>query len=167
MFVNLTTNTTLQLPKLGAGQAGYLQGLLEGGLANDSSAGGKGPQAITQLTPGQIFVTLVPASTTGFSIQATVNGQAYRASTPVLANNQAMYLTTGTQVAALVGADVNQDGSIDLLEVAPDGNLTTWNNVTGGTLLTGLTPTLNAGGHDLGVHIAGSEGGIIQRLSGA
>jgi hypothetical protein len=162
MFVNLTTDTTLQLPELGGGARGYLQGLLQGGLALDPTYGGSGFTAITQLLPGQVYVTLVPSNTTGFNIQATVNGHTYRASTPALADGQVMYLTTNTQVAALTGADVDLDGSTDLLAVGADGSLTTWHNVTGGTLLTGLKPNETAGGHDLGVHIAGSQSVTIQ-----
>src|SRR5262249_47909716 len=125
MLVNLTTDTTLGNPMLGAGDRTHLQVLLQDGLANDPSYGQNNPIPITQLAPGQAYVTLIPVNTTGFNLEATFGGQTFRASSPALADGQVMYLTRA-QVAGLTGADIDHDGSTDLLAVGPDGALTTW-----------------------------------------
>src|SRR5262249_12169166 len=162
MLVNLTTDMTLDNPRFGAGDRTHLQGLLQGGLANNPFwSPGKNPVPITQLAPGRAYVTLIPTNTTGFNVEATFGGKTYRASSPELADGQVMYLTS-SQVAGLTGADIDHDGSIDLLAVGPDGTLTTWHNVTGGPLLFGAVGGTTSGGHDIGVHIAGSESVTIQ-----
>lgn len=161
MLVNLSATGTLTGPMLGAGAPGFLSPLLRGGIANDPLWGGSGPKAIASLAPGSAFVFMVPSSTQLVNAQVIVGNQVHTGSSVRLGNEQVMYLTDG-QAAGLVSADLDRDGQADLISVGSDGTLLTWHNVTGGSILTHLSTSHINGGHDIGVHVAGSETGIVQ-----
>ena len=146
------------------GAGGVLSALKIGGYANQSAYGGSGPQTLTSLAPGQIYVTLVPTGATQFNAGATDSSGRFIATTASLQENQLTFLidsgtqTTATQLTAAVNQKFNPLGTTtaagrpwqDLGAFTTNSgtiqvqlsNLGTGNLAADGVELVRLTPTL-------------------------
>jgi hypothetical protein len=88
LFANLSGESLVN-PLLGVGSA--LTSLRRGGFANDPAFGGAGDQALAELGPHQVFVTLVPSDSATFRLGADFGGVSTVA-TSDLANGELLYL---------------------------------------------------------------------------
>ena len=70
----------------------------------------------------------------------------------------ALTLDASGPVLALAGTDLNGDGSTDVLGLVGD-RLLGWTNIAGAYAVSATGPSV--GGYDIGVHVPGSEGGVI------
>ena len=85
-LINLSPTLSLTNLELGAGSSGYLTDLQQG-FAVDPLTDSDGRQFLSQLEPGQVFMTLVPSSETTFSATVTYDGTPVSISNAPLAND--------------------------------------------------------------------------------
>ena len=157
--------------KLGAGAAGYLMTLEQGGFANNPVFGGAGAQMLAMLGAGQVYVTLVPSSATNFNVSFQVSGQTFSASVAALTQNTPFYvqdgpIRTNTFVinTLFVGSSGDPGGTLfdALQQAAADTSTADLNLVTFAPGLTGtiqaLTDGLSIGDN---VNIVGPGAGVL------
>ncbi len=82
------------------GSGGVLNPLLIGGYANNPEFGGSGPQQLTQLAPGQIYVTLVPQTSQWFDAAGTAADGQHMSIVADLQDQQLTYMVDAGKAAS-------------------------------------------------------------------
>jgi hypothetical protein len=91
-FVNLRSGT-IDLPKFGAGTAGYQWPLCECGYSRDPQFGGTGAAVLGSLEGQAVYATLILEGIDGpFTVSGEIGGAALVATADSLANGGVLYL---------------------------------------------------------------------------
>ncbi|MFO0859745.1 MAG: hypothetical protein U0570_04250 [Phycisphaerales bacterium] len=98
----------LTLVSMGFGASGFVSPLQKFGWANDTRFGGTGPKALTQLDPGQVYITAIPtgANIAQANLAATYDGHAYVRSSADFSGSEPLFIRLCT-------ADLNGDELVD------------------------------------------------------
>jgi len=80
------------MPRIGAGALGFQTQLLVTGMAHDPRFGGSGPQMLTTLDAGQVFVLLIEEDTQFVTVSAERGNVNFIAAIETLGDGQVLYL---------------------------------------------------------------------------
>ncbi|MEZ5499083.1 MAG: NHL repeat-containing protein [Steroidobacteraceae bacterium] len=115
LLVNVS-GAAIDNPQFGVG-GGVSTPLLQGGFATRGEFGGNGPTTITQLSPGAVYVTLVPDGAVSVNFTGRINGRSHRVSSATLAKGEAVY-SSPDSTGAGGGGSGGGGGSLDVALLA-------------------------------------------------